>query len=70
MPDNYAPRAKVQRVCSILGAQLTALESLWERHVGSGDSTFKNLPIYGDFSVMKAWPAASTNVNGDDVAED
>ena len=57
-------------MCSILSAQLAALESLWERHVGSGDSTFENLPIYGDFSVMKAWPAASTNVNGDDVAED
>ena len=57
-------------MCSILSAQLAALESLWERHVGSGDSTFENLPIYGDFSVMKAWPAVSTNVIGDDVAED
>jgi len=69
MPDNYAPKGKVRRVCRILGAQLAALESLWERHVASGDSAFEGLPIYGDFSVMEAWPAEAVDVDEDDVGE-
>jgi hypothetical protein len=69
MPDNYAPLAKVRRVCRIIDAQLVALESLWERHVSSGDSAFTNLPIYGDFTVLKAWLAASGDGDGDGVAE-
>ena len=69
MPDNYAPLAKVRRVCRIIGDQLVALELLWEHHVESGDTTFESLPLYGDFSVMKAWPAASASAGDGNVAE-
>ena len=46
-----------------------ALELLWEHHVESGDTTFESLPLYGDFSVMKAWPAASASAGDGNVAE-
>ena len=69
MPDNYAPRAKVQRVCRIIGDQLLALELLWEEHVESGDRRFASLPVYGDFTVMRAWPAASADGEDDDDVE-
>ena len=69
MPDNYAPKGKVRRVCRILDAQLSALESLWERHIASGDNAFEGLQVYGDFSVMEAWPAAAVDVDEDDVDE-
>jgi hypothetical protein len=69
MPDNYAPLAKVQRVCRIIGDQLLALELLWEKHAKSGDRRFASLPVYGDFTVMKAWPAASADADDDDDVE-
>lgn len=69
MPDNYAPLAKVQRVCRIIGDQLLALELLWKEHVKSGDRRFASLPVYGDFTVMKAWPAASADADDDDDVE-
>ena len=68
MPDNYAPKGKVRRVCRILGDQLAALESLWKRHVDGGGRAFESLPIYGDFSVMEAWPATAADVDADDDA--
>ena len=54
MPDNYAPKGKVRRVCGILGDQMVALERLWEQHVCS---QFVHLPVHGDFTVVEQWMA-------------
>ena len=52
MPEAYAPLAKVQRVCSILGDQMGALDALWASLGGAA------LPLFGDFAPLAAWPAA------------
>ena len=67
MPDNYAPLAKVQR--RIIGDQLVALELLWEEHTWGDGPRFSNLPVYGDFTVMKLYPAAATDADDDDDVE-
>jgi len=69
MPDNYAPLAKVRRVCSIIGDQLDVLEILWEEHVEGGDLRFAKLPVYGDFTVLKAYPGPTVDADDDDEVE-
>ena len=69
MPDHYAPLAKVQRVCRIIGDQLRALELLWEEHTWGDGPRFSNLPVYGDFTVMKLYPAAAADADDDDDVE-
>ena len=62
-------RLAVSNVVRIIGDQLLALELLWEEHVESGDRRFASLPVYGDFTVMRAWPAASADGDDDDDVE-
>ena len=56
MPETYAPLAKVARVCGILGDQMGALSKLWARCISSG-AGISSIPVSGDFSPLKAWPA-------------
>ena len=51
MPEAYAPLAKVQRVCAIVGDQMAALDALWARG-GVG--------IFDGFEALAAWPAAAS----------
>ena len=51
MPESYAPLAKVQRVCGIIGDQMAALDALWASLGG------RSLPLYGDFAPLAAWPS-------------
>ena len=53
MPEAYAPLAKVARVCGIVGDQMGALDSLWASLQG------RQLPVFGGFEPLAAWPAAA-----------
>ena len=56
MPENYAPLAKVTRVCEILGAEMAALEKLWTR-VNNDPIGFESLPVFGGFEPLGEWAA-------------
>ena len=62
MPDNYAPMGKVQRVLGILNDQMHAIGHLW-RAWARGDA---ELPVFGDFTIMRQWPAERPNDNSED----
>jgi len=59
MPDNYAPMGKVQRVLGILNDQMDALGHLW--HAWTRGEV--ELPVFGDFTAMRQWPAKRSNDN-------
>lgn len=52
MPESYAPLAKVERVCAILGDQMRALDALYVASRAAG-----GLPLFGGFGPLAAWPA-------------
>ena len=52
MPDTYAPLAKVERVCAILGDQESAIDAAFAARPVGG------YPLFGGFEVLGRWPAS------------
>lgn len=50
MPDWYAPCAKIDRVCRILGEQMVAVDAAYAASRPDG------LPLFGGFEILTRWP--------------
>jgi len=66
MPETYAPSTKVDRVKSILGDEMQALDNLWEKIVRDANDVIFDavvtIPVFGDFSPLQEWMADPSEV--------